>query len=121
MPSGHPPSPFPFFPIPSPSSGRLLRRDAIIGWVDQQSAGAEGAPEIIGRAPGEMVKGGGGKGGDASPPEDSRVSCRIRPLAHLILKKKLPVPGAGALASGQAVPAVRMCACMGMAWPGARR
>eukprot|EP00962_Isochrysis_galbana_P046039 scaffold18369_cov111-Isochrysis_galbana.AAC.1 len=29
-------------------------------------------PEIIGRAPGEKVlKGGGGKGGDASPPEDS--------------------------------------------------
>eukprot|EP00962_Isochrysis_galbana_P009034 scaffold2507_cov122-Isochrysis_galbana.AAC.25 len=47
-------------------------------------------PEIIGRAPGEKVKGGGGKGGDASPPEDSRVSCRIRPLAlaHLILKQK---------------------------------
>jgi len=42
---------------------------------------------IIGRAPEEKVKGGGGKGGDASPPEDSssRVSCRIRPLAHLIL------------------------------------
>eukprot|EP00962_Isochrysis_galbana_P019350 scaffold5637_cov121-Isochrysis_galbana.AAC.6 len=29
-------------------------------------------PEIIGRAPGEKVKRGGGKGGDASPPEDSR-------------------------------------------------
>eukprot|EP00962_Isochrysis_galbana_P059627 scaffold33326_cov242-Isochrysis_galbana.AAC.4 len=27
MPSGHSPSPFPFFPIPSPSSGRLLRTD----------------------------------------------------------------------------------------------
>eukprot|EP00962_Isochrysis_galbana_P013980 scaffold3968_cov92-Isochrysis_galbana.AAC.3 len=26
---------------------------------------------MIGRAPGEKVKGGGGKGGDASPPEDS--------------------------------------------------
>eukprot|EP00962_Isochrysis_galbana_P022124 scaffold6568_cov126-Isochrysis_galbana.AAC.5 len=32
----------------------------------------------------------GERGGDASLPEDSnsRVSCRIRPLAHLILKKK---------------------------------
>eukprot|EP00962_Isochrysis_galbana_P060158 scaffold34278_cov129-Isochrysis_galbana.AAC.4 len=27
-------------------------------------------PEIIGRAPGEEVKGRGEKGGDASPPED---------------------------------------------------
>eukprot|EP00962_Isochrysis_galbana_P028378 scaffold8971_cov114-Isochrysis_galbana.AAC.3 len=46
-------------------------------------------PEIIGRAPGEKVKARGEKGGNASPPEDSssRVSCRIRPLAHLILKK----------------------------------
>eukprot|EP00962_Isochrysis_galbana_P012843 scaffold3644_cov107-Isochrysis_galbana.AAC.4 len=32
---------------------------------------AECIPEIIGRAPREKVKGGGGKGGDASPPEDS--------------------------------------------------
>eukprot|EP00962_Isochrysis_galbana_P044597 scaffold17359_cov142-Isochrysis_galbana.AAC.3 len=42
-------------------------------------------PEIIGHAPGENVKGGRAKGGDAIPPEDSRVSCRIRPVAHLIL------------------------------------
>eukprot|EP00962_Isochrysis_galbana_P026954 scaffold8421_cov114-Isochrysis_galbana.AAC.16 len=33
-----------------------------------------------------MVKGGGGRGGDASLPGHSRVSCRIRPLAHLILR-----------------------------------
>eukprot|EP00962_Isochrysis_galbana_P005236 scaffold1431_cov125-Isochrysis_galbana.AAC.2 len=30
-------------------------------------------PEMIGRAPGETVKGGGGKGGNASLPGDSRV------------------------------------------------
>eukprot|EP00962_Isochrysis_galbana_P018684 scaffold5386_cov98-Isochrysis_galbana.AAC.4 len=36
---------------------------------------------MIGRAPGETVKGGGGKGGNASLPGDSRVSRRIRPLA----------------------------------------
>eukprot|EP00962_Isochrysis_galbana_P032662 scaffold10785_cov114-Isochrysis_galbana.AAC.8 len=43
-------------------------------------------PEMIGRAPGEMVKGGGGgRGGNASLPGDSKVSRRIRPLALLIL------------------------------------
>eukprot|EP00962_Isochrysis_galbana_P050128 scaffold21571_cov120-Isochrysis_galbana.AAC.5 len=42
---------------------------------------------MIGRAPGVTVKGGGGKGGNASLPGDSRVSRRIRPLALLILKK----------------------------------
>eukprot|EP00962_Isochrysis_galbana_P018868 scaffold5475_cov127-Isochrysis_galbana.AAC.2 len=62
---------------------------------------------MIGRAPGEMVRGGGGKGGNASLPGDSRVSRRIRPLALLIFKKKFllrsqPMPRAGALASGQA-------------------
>eukprot|EP00962_Isochrysis_galbana_P003771 scaffold1054_cov116-Isochrysis_galbana.AAC.23 len=35
-------------------------------------------PEMIGRAPGEMIKGGGGKGGNASLPGDNRVSRRIR-------------------------------------------
>eukprot|EP00962_Isochrysis_galbana_P008767 scaffold2441_cov121-Isochrysis_galbana.AAC.9 len=44
-------------------------------------------PEMIGRAPGETVKGGGERGGNASLPGDSRVSRRIRPLALLILKK----------------------------------
>eukprot|EP00962_Isochrysis_galbana_P006425 scaffold1733_cov123-Isochrysis_galbana.AAC.1 len=39
---------------------------------------------MIGRAPGGKVKGGGGKGGKASLPGDSRVSRRIRPLALLI-------------------------------------
>eukprot|EP00962_Isochrysis_galbana_P028464 scaffold8997_cov116-Isochrysis_galbana.AAC.1 len=39
-----------------------------------------------GRAPGGKVKGGGGKGGNASLPGDSRVSRRFRPLALLIFK-----------------------------------
>eukprot|EP00962_Isochrysis_galbana_P044404 scaffold17217_cov134-Isochrysis_galbana.AAC.6 len=42
-----------------------------------------------GRAPGGKVKGGGGKGGNASLPGDSRVSRRVRPLALLIFKKKI--------------------------------
>eukprot|EP00962_Isochrysis_galbana_P048969 scaffold20590_cov107-Isochrysis_galbana.AAC.2 len=45
---------------------------------------------MIGRAPGGKVKGGGGKGGKASLPGDSRVSRRIRPLALLIFKFFLP-------------------------------
>eukprot|EP00962_Isochrysis_galbana_P011717 scaffold3300_cov97-Isochrysis_galbana.AAC.5 len=40
---------------------------------------------MIGRAPGEMVKGGGERGGNASLPGESKVSRRIRPLALLIL------------------------------------
>eukprot|EP00962_Isochrysis_galbana_P024460 scaffold7504_cov121-Isochrysis_galbana.AAC.3 len=40
-------------------------------------------PDMIGRAPGGTVKGGGEKGGNASMPGDSRVSRRIRPLALL--------------------------------------
>eukprot|EP00962_Isochrysis_galbana_P044663 scaffold17390_cov104-Isochrysis_galbana.AAC.7 len=46
-------------------------------------------PEMIGHARAEgNGKGRGERGGDASLPGDlvdSRVSCRIRPLAHLIL------------------------------------
>eukprot|EP00962_Isochrysis_galbana_P062086 scaffold51099_cov337-Isochrysis_galbana.AAC.1 len=38
-------------------------------------------PDLIGHAPGETVKGGREKGGNASPPGDSRVSRRIRPCA----------------------------------------
>eukprot|EP00962_Isochrysis_galbana_P057903 scaffold30508_cov119-Isochrysis_galbana.AAC.1 len=40
---------------------------------------------MIGHAPGETVKGGREKGGNASPPGDSRMSRRIHPLALLIL------------------------------------
>eukprot|EP00962_Isochrysis_galbana_P018957 scaffold5502_cov115-Isochrysis_galbana.AAC.9 len=42
-------------------------------------------PDMIGHAPGETIKGGRERGGNASPPGDSRVSRRIRPLALPIL------------------------------------
>eukprot|EP00962_Isochrysis_galbana_P036479 scaffold12623_cov174-Isochrysis_galbana.AAC.1 len=64
---------------------------------------------MIGRAPGGKIKGGGEKGGNASLPGDSRVSRRIRPLALLIFKKK--IPSAETFATGGLEGLVLECEC----------